>query len=212
MPRQATAKMNGKSGTDKVPAGKVSAARMSAKTASAGKVSAAKIQNGKVPAGKTTATEDEADMIGFVLEDFLPYQLAVTATRVSRLFARRYADDFGISIPEWRVLTVVGRDAGISPSAVSERAKMDKVKVSRATATLVSRGLIKQTQDPVDGRARMLRLTRRGQSTLRALVPVAQELEDRLAGTLSRAEWTSLRQTLSRLNAQVPDVEGPPLD
>jgi DNA-binding MarR family transcriptional regulator len=89
---------------------------------------------------------------------------------------------------------------------------MDKVKVSRATATLVSRGLIKQTQDPVDGRARMLRLTRRGQSTLRALVPVAQELEDRLAGTLSRAEWASLRQTLGRLNAQVPDVEGPPVD
>jgi len=185
---------------------------MSARTAASGKVSGAKIQNGKVPAGKTTVADDEAEMIGFVLEDFLPYQLAVTATRVSRLFARRYADDFGISIPEWRVLTVVGRDAGISPSAVSERAKMDKVKVSRATATLVSRGLIKQTQDPVDGRARMLRLTRRGQSTLRALVPVAQELEDRLAGTLSRAEWTSLRQTLSRLNAQVPDVEGPPLD
>jgi DNA-binding MarR family transcriptional regulator len=200
--RTAIGKVNGKSGTDKVPAGKVSAAKTSARAKSAG----------KLPAGKPGAAEDEAEMIGFVLEDFLPYQLAVTATRVSRLFARRYADDFGISIPEWRVLTVVGREAGISPSAVSERAKMDKVKVSRATATLVSRGLIKQTQDPVDGRARMLRLTRRGQSTLRSLVPVAQELEDKLAGTLSRAEWASLRQTLSRLNSQVPDVDGPPID
>ncbi len=202
MARTAIGKVNGKSGTDKVPAGKVSAAKTSARAKSAG----------KLPAGKPGAAEDEAEMIGFVLEDFLPYQLAVTATRVSRLFARRYADDFGISIPEWRVLTVVGREAGISPSAVSERAKMDKVKVSRATATLVSRGLIKQTQDPVDGRARMLRLTRRGQSTLRSLVPVAQELEDKLAGTLSRAEWASLRQTLSRLNSQVPDVDGPPID
>ena len=204
MPRAMNGKINGKSGADKVPAGKVSAAKMSVRAGG-------KTAGGKVPAGKAGA-EDEVEMIGFVLEDFLPYQLAVTATRVSRLFARRYADDFGISIPEWRVLTVVGREAGISPSAVSERAKMDKVKVSRATATLVSRGLIKQTQDPVDGRARMLRLTRRGQSTLRSLVPVAQELEDRLAGTLSRAEWTSLRQTLGRLNSQVPDVDGPPLD
>ena len=155
--------------------------------------------------GHQASVEDEADGSGFVLEDFLPYQLAVTAGRVSRLFAQRYGEEFGISIPEWRVLTVVGREAGISPSAVSARAKMDKVKVSRATATLVSRGLIRQTQDPSDGRARMLRLTRKGQGLLRSLVPVAQELEEKLAGALTRSEWSSLRQTLSRLNAQMPE-------
>src|SRR5580704_8149799 len=98
----------------------------------------------------------------FRLEDYLPYRLAVAANRVSRLCARRYSETYGLSIPEWRVLAVVGRFGTLSPSAVAEWAAMDKVKVSRAAAGLVARGLLRQTQDPRDGRARLLRLTRRG--------------------------------------------------
>ena len=55
----------------------------------------------------------------FHLDEFLPYRLSVAAGRVSRLFGRRYAEAFGLSIPEWRVLTVVGRFSSISPSAVT---------------------------------------------------------------------------------------------
>ncbi len=88
----------------------------------------------------------------FKLEDFLPYRLSVAANRVSRLFARRYSDAYGLSIPEWRVLAMVGRFGTLSPSAVGEWTAMDKVKVSRAAANLVARGMLRQTQDPEDGR------------------------------------------------------------
>ena len=74
----------------------------------------------------------------FHLDEFLPYRLSVAAGRVSRLFGRRYAEAFGLSIPEWRVLTVVGRFSSISPSTVGEATSMDKVKVSRAAASPVS--------------------------------------------------------------------------
>ena len=73
----------------------------------------------------------------FRLEDFLPYKLSVAANRVSRLFARRYFEAYGLSIPEWRVLAMVGRFGTLSPSAVGEWTAMDKVKVSRAAASLV---------------------------------------------------------------------------
>src|SRR6185312_2254225 len=117
----------------------------------------------------------------FKLEEFLPYQLSVTANRVSRLFAKRFAQEFGLSIPEWRVLVVVGRFGTVSPSMVSEWAAMDKVKVSRAAATLVARGLLKQTQDPSDGRARLLRLTRKGASAYQGVTPLALEIESQLS-------------------------------
>ena len=65
----------------------------------------------------------------FRLEDFLPYKLSVAANRVSRLFARRYSEAYGLSIPEWRVLAMVGRFGTLSPSAVGEWTAMDKVKV-----------------------------------------------------------------------------------
>src|ERR1700689_2642516 len=118
---------------------------------------------------------------GFRLEDFLPYQLSVASSRVSRLFARRYADAFGISIPEWRGIAVLGRFGTLSPSAVGEATAMDKGKVSRAAASLVARGLLKQAPDPQDGRGRKLSLSRKGEAVRQGVVPLARDLEATLS-------------------------------
>ena len=155
--------------------------------------------------GSGTRTErPSAEDATFNLETFLPHQLAVAATRVSRLFGRHYADHHELSLPEWRVIAIVGRHAGISPSGVSERSAMDKVKVSRAAASLVKRGLLRQVQDPDDGRARRLHLTKRGETMLRDLVPLARRLESEVAGSMSRQEWAALRQALGRINDAIP--------
>jgi DNA-binding MarR family transcriptional regulator len=143
----------------------------------------------------------------FKLEDFLPYRLSVAASRVSRLFARRYAEAFGLSIPEWRILAIVGRFGTLHPSAVGEWTAMDKVKVSRAAASLVVRGLLRQTQDPQDGRGRLLRLTRRGMAVYEGMVPLACALEVRLAEGMSHSEWSVLSKALDKLNARVQRFE-----
>jgi DNA-binding MarR family transcriptional regulator len=143
----------------------------------------------------------------FLLEDFLPYALSIAANRSSRLFARHYSAAFGLSIAQWRVLAVVGRFGRISPSLVAERTEMDKVKVSRAAAALVSAGLLDQTPDPADGRARLLGLTAAGAATHQAIVPMARALEGQLAAGLDPAEWESLRQTLRKLAEHVRRLE-----
>ena len=145
---------------------------------------------------------------GFRLEDFLPYQLSVTSNHVSRLFAQRYSEAFGLSIPEWRVVAVVGRFGTLSPSAVGEATAMDKVKVSRAAANLVARGLMKQAPDPLDGRGRKLSLTRKGLTVYQGVVPLACELEANLAEGLSRTEWAALQKALMRLSAHVLAIGG----
>jgi DNA-binding MarR family transcriptional regulator len=144
----------------------------------------------------------------FRLEDFLPYRLSVAANRVSRLFARQYTKTYGLSIPEWRMLAIVGRFGTLSPSAVGEWTAMDKVKVSRAAASLVARGLLKQTQDPRDGRGRLLRLTRKGAAVRQGMVPLACELEEQLAEGMSRTEWGSLLKALDKLAAYAKGFEG----
>jgi DNA-binding MarR family transcriptional regulator len=144
----------------------------------------------------------------FRLEDFLPYRLSVAANRVSRLFARRYSEAYGLSIPEWRVLAVVGRFGTLSPSAVGEWTAMDKVKVSRAAASLVTRGLLRQTQDPQDGRGRLLHLTRRGAAVHQGVVPLACELEEQLAEGMSRTEWSNLLKALEKLSTHAQGFEG----
>ena len=70
------------------------------------------------------------------LERFLPYRLSVVSNRISTVIARVYAQRFGLTVPEWRVMAVLGRFGAMSASAVCERTAMDKVRVSRAVARL----------------------------------------------------------------------------
>ena len=54
------------------------------------------------------------------------------------------------------LLAAVGRQGVMSPTEAVDRTAMDKVKVSRAAASLVSRGLLRQSRDPEDGRGRWM--------------------------------------------------------
>jgi DNA-binding MarR family transcriptional regulator len=91
---------------------------------------------------------------------------------------------------------------------VGELTALDKVKVSRSAASLVNRGLMKQSQDPHDGRGRLLRLTRKGTTICGRTLPLAQELESELSAEVNRTEWATLNRTLGRLNAFVESMEG----
>lgn len=135
-----------------------------------------------------------------LLEDFLPYRLSVAADAVSRFIARQDLAKWGLGMAEWRLLAAVGRFGVLSPTAAGERTAMDKVKVSRASASLVSGGLMRQSQDPADGRGRLLRLTRRGTALYEDIAPTGKEIEETLMGGLNRTEWRALHRALGKLS------------
>jgi DNA-binding MarR family transcriptional regulator len=139
----------------------------------------------------------------FALADFLPYRLSVTTNRISRTFARRYAEAFDLTIPEWRVLAVVGNFAPMSSSDICIKTAMDKVKVSRAVSSLVDRGLLDRATDPRDQRMHCLGLSRRGERVYDGVVPLALALEDQLTSALSGNERVTLNRILDKLNACV---------
>ncbi|HVY13641.1 MAG TPA: MarR family winged helix-turn-helix transcriptional regulator [Rhodopila sp.] len=113
---------------------------------------------------------------------------------------------------EWRLLAAVGRFGVLSPTAAGARTSMDKVKVSRAAASLVARGLLRQSQDPNDGRGRLLRLTRKGTSVYASIGPTSEKIEDMLAEGLNKTEWSALNRALGKLmthaKAILGDAEG----
>ena len=135
----------------------------------------------------------------FRLEEFLPYRLAVASEIVSRLIFRQYFGRLGLGIPEWRLIAAVGQYGVLSPTTAGERTSMDKVKVSRAAATLVARGVLRQSPDPNDGRGRLLRLTRKGASMYASFAPLSQEIESLLAQSITRTEWNALQKALTKL-------------
>ena len=135
----------------------------------------------------------------FWLEDFLPYRMSVASDSVSRLIARRHLASSGLAMTEWRLLAAVGHATVLSPTAAGQRTAMDKVKISRAAASLVARGLLRQTQDPRDGRGRLLRLTRKGATVNADVLATAREIEEMLMPGLTKAEWNALHRALGKL-------------
>lgn len=136
---------------------------------------------------------------GFRLETFLPHRLDIVTNGVANIFAQSYDRFFRLTIPEWRVLAAVAQHGTLSPTAVGRHTTMDKVKVSRAAQSLAAKGLIRQNQDPRDGRGRLLRLTRKGTSTHAGMVPLAAKLESDVFGILNRAELASLNRILTKI-------------
>ena len=96
------------------------------------------------------------------LDRFLPYRLSVLSNRVSSAIARQYSDRFGLSIPEWRVMAVLGGTPGLSARDVAERTAMDKVQVCRAVESLMRARRVARSADATDGRIMRLALTPKG--------------------------------------------------
>jgi DNA-binding MarR family transcriptional regulator len=134
-----------------------------------------------------------------ILEDFLPYRLSILSNRVSRAIAARYAETFDLTIPEWRIIAVLGRRPGLTAKEVAEATEMDKVAVSRAVAKLVAARRIAVRADAEDARRQILSLTSQGESVHARIAPIALESEQRLLAPLTAREREQLDVLIKRL-------------
>ena len=136
------------------------------------------------------------------LEKFLPYRLSVLTNRVSNAIARQYSERFDLSIPEWRVMAVLGGTPGLSASEVASRTEMDKVQVSRAVAGLMRNRRLQRETDAADGRITRLSLTPRGKAIYQQIAPLALHLEELFLDALTPEERASLDRLMTRLARQ----------
>ena len=116
-----------------------------------------------------------------VLEHFLPYRLSVLSNIVSSRIAKSYDERFQLTIPEWRVMAVLGRFPGLTAAEVTERTAMDKVQVSRAVARLqedASHRTARGRRRPP--RAAFVPDRGRGRASTREIVPLALDYERRV--------------------------------
>ncbi len=143
-----------------------------------------------------------------VLEHFIPYRFSILAKRLSDTFAREYADRFDLTIPQWRVMAVLGPDGEMPATGVCERTLMDKVTVSRAVARLVASGRVRRRIDKTDRRSSLLRLTAKGRATYAKIVPLARGYEARLLAGLSPRDRALLDRLLLRMTAGIDSLDG----
>ena len=134
------------------------------------------------------------------LDRFMPYRLSVLTNRVSSAIARHYSERFNLSIPEWRVIAVLGQNPGLSAREVAERTAMDKVQVSRAVASLLVAKRLTKEAHASDGRVAHLSLSAKGRAIYEEVVPLALGLEKRLLSVLTTKERDMLDRLLTKLS------------
>lgn len=146
---------------------------------------------------------DQADL--FDLDAFLPYRLAVASSHVSREFAALYQEEFGISLPEWRILAHLSQTDRVSVRDIHKRVDMDKSKVSRAAARLERAGLVEKLLNPYDRRLVSLSLTGDGRALIARIIPVALAFQEQLLARLDM-DATVMVEGLDRLTQLEPKL------
>ena len=144
-----------------------------------------------------------------LLENFLPYRLAVTSNTISTTLARAYDKRFNVSIPEWRVIAVLGRFPGLSAVEVAERTLMDKVAVSRAVTKLIKNGRIVREFADTDKRRSILNLSVIGKELHDKIAVLALEFEKELKQEFSPEEMENLNRAMEKLLVRASLIGSP---
>ena len=136
------------------------------------------------------------------LADFVPYRMSVTTNAVSDLIAGEYRARFGLKVPEWRVMAVLGDLGSQTQRELVGATRMDKVAVNRACKVLEERGLVARSPNTRDGRSHHLALTDAGRAMFDEIMPLALDMEKRLFSCLSASETDEFKATLGKLLAR----------
>jgi DNA-binding MarR family transcriptional regulator len=130
--------------------------------------------------------------------------------RVPAYLARRFhqiclgvlsevAEPESLSPVEYGMLVSLDDSPGIDQRTLAERIGIDTVSAHQSVGRLETRGLINQTVDPDDRRARRLTLTARGLRLRQRLRPKIAEAHERIMAPLSVRERKTLTDLLGRV-------------
>ena len=137
------------------------------------------------------------------------YRLLLRARRaenvemVGRIRARGYPD-LQSSYPA--VLANLDEE-GTSITRLAQRAGITRQAASQRIKEIEARGYVKTIPDPEDGRALLVRRTKRGQSLLLTALEVVAELESGYADHLGTRKFDQLRKLLAELLESIDPVQ-----
>lgn len=136
------------------------------------------------------------------LESWLGFNLRVAQTASFAAFAR-LSRNVGVQPGRFAMLTLIGRNPGISQTALSRANGRDKSTLTPLLNDLSRRGLVRRTRTRQDRRAYRLTLTPAGERLLQQLTACAEEHErilDRVVGARDRARFLA---TLKRIGSDL---------
>ena len=143
------------------------------------------------------------------IEQLETYQLAAIGHRTSRSVSELFSEDFGLQVPDWRILVILSGVDFLSFKEVVERTGMDKSRVSRAHVRLQKAGLVLVSKGPFDNRTLVMKLSTKGENVCKLLIPKIEERNQWLLNALSTEEQASFATILEKLSLRVKVLDKP---
>lgn len=128
-----------------------------------------------------------------------PPRIGYLVARVDRMIRVRMAetlDPFGLTIPQYTVLSVIARRSGLSNAQLARRAYVSPQAMHQVIRGLEQDGLVVRTSSPDHGKIRPAALTRRGEAVLTGCDEAVDELEREMFGSLGAGGRSDLRRLL----------------
>src|SRR5215472_11759115 len=123
--------------------------------------------------------------------------LRVPAQAIHRRIIRELnVAGFGeLSMPHMAVLQFPGPD-GVRPGTLAERAGMSKQAMSRLLQSLEGLGYVVRSDTPDQGRARIVRFTKRGHAAYSKLHAILRDIEREWSAELGPEDFVQLKELL----------------
>lgn len=156
---------------------------------------------------KTTVAPASALAAPRRLEDLFNYRLFQLQAAASAPVRRLLEGRFGITRREWRVLALLAAHGALSPSALAQRAQLDRPRTSRALQSLVRKGLAQRAALAVDARRATASLTERGMALYAQIFPRIAQINTLLVAALDRRSLEALDRMLVQLTARAQRLD-----
>lgn len=126
--------------------------------------------------------------------------LRVPAQAIQRRIVRELnaAGFDGISLAHMAVLQFPGPD-GTRPGTLAERAGVSKQAMNRLLGSLEGSGYLVRKNAPGEGRARVVRFTRRGRLAYAKIHEILRAIEQEWRGELGSRDFASIKALLGRV-------------
>ena len=103
-----------------------------------------------------------------------------------------------LRVPHMTVLQFPGPD-GMRPGVLAERAGMSKQAMNQLLRSLEGFGYLARSDAPDEGRARIVRLTKRGRAAYAKAHEILGDIEDEWGAELGSKHFTKLKELLLRV-------------
>lgn len=157
---------------------------------------------GEARRSRSTTVRDGIEILD--ITNYVPFFLSSINNALSRGASAIYREKFGLGITEWRTISMLAIEPGITAARICDVINLDKAAASRALATLDSMGYLESVSSETDPRKRTWSLNEAGYALHGTILKLAIGREEAL---LKGVDPQDLEATIRAMRIMMKNVE-----